>query len=431
MVLFALLIACTTAGDDPTGANAGDSDTAGVDSADSGSPDTGPATDAVWDGAYVPVYRITFPTDDWPAELDALRPTEECADRAYLEAAVTYENPQSGETEAYPRVGVRYRGHSALSAGQRFGFKLSFNEYDSAEEFHDLHNVNLMGTEGDFSLMRERLAQDIERELGVPAPRVNHVQLFINDVYQGVFPFPEEQDDDPYLDHHFADQTGGLYKVDGYCGGVADFEVHGSDPSKYVDRYEPKADTTTAQLEADLFPLFACAEGSDSALATCLPTLVDVPEWLTEIAIDMVLPDVDGLAGVGQNFMIYRDPTSTLLVVYPWDKDQSFSLSNAESRSIWGLHPAWGAPPELTTRLRTVWKDDYCAAVLRVAALVTPGAMASRAEVLRALLQGPMADDPWYPANDRTWKYDVDALIDDFSDHHDEVVAEAIACTPP
>lgn len=426
MLLTAFLAACTSAGDDSSGGDAGASH-----SGDTGPIVPGPATDAVWDGDFVPVYRISFPTEDWAAQLAALIPTDECADRGYLEAAVTYENPESGETETYPRVGVRYRGHSALREGQRFGFKFSFNEYDSAEEFHDLHNVNLMGTEGDFSLMRERLAQDIEREFGVPAPRVNHVQLYVNEVYQGVFPFPEEQDDDPYLDHHFADQTGGLYKVDGYCGGVADFESHGDDPSKYVDRYEPKADTTTAQLQADLFPLFACAAGSDSALASCLPTLVDVPEWLTEIAIDTVLPDVDGLAGVGQNFMMYRDPTTGLLVVYPWDKDQSFSIANAVSRSIWDLHPAWGAPPELTTRLRTVWKDDYCAAVLRVAAVATPTEMASRAEALRTLLAAPMATDPWYAANDHTWKYDVDALVDDFAEHHDEVVAEATACTPP
>jgi hypothetical protein len=360
-----------------------------------------------------------------------LIPTDQCADRPFLEATVAYENPATGETETYDRVGVRYRGHSALTAGQRFGFKLSFNEYDPQAGFHDLHNLNLMGTEGDFSLMRERLAQALEREAGVPAPRVVHAELYVNGEYQGVFTFPEEPDDDPYLDHHFADQSGGLYKVDGYCGGTGDFVSYGADPTTYTDRYEPKADTPIDQLGVDLFPLFACVAKSDAELATCLRELVDVDEWITEIALDMVMPDVDGFPGAGQNFMLYRDPTAGRFVVYPWDKDEAFAMDNPVSRSIWDLHPAWAVPNALSQRIRAVWAADFCAEVLRIAALAAPDRMEARAETLRSLLGGPMATDPWYAEQGRTWAWDVDTLERDFSAHHDEVVAEATACTPP
>lgn len=390
-----------------------------------------PIGDPVWDPTVVPVYRITFAETDWEGALAALIPDDSCDDRPYLVAEVDYENPRSGETEHADRVGVRYRGHSALSEGQRFGFKLSFNEAVDEGEFHGLHNVNLMGTEGDFSLMRERLAQQVGREAGVPAPRVSHARLYVNDTYLGVFPFPEEPDDDPYLDNHFEDTTGGLYKVDGYCGGAGDFVRYGDDPSRYVERFEPKADTTVEQLEADLFPLFDCAAEPDDELRRCLPELIDVDEWITEIAVDVVLPDVDGLAGAGQNFLLYDDPADGRLVVYPWDKDQAFSTDNAVSRSIWSIHPAWAEPNALASRIRTVWAEEFCAEVLRVAALADPGTLEARAETLRELLREPMADDPWYAAEGRTWDWDVDSLVRDLSEHHDDAVAEATACSPP
>ncbi len=396
----------------------------------SGTP-SGPANDDVWDDRYVPTYTITTAESDWKSALSALLPADECDDRAYLPVTVEYENPRNGETETYTQVGMRYRGHSALSDGQRWGFKLSFNEFLADQDFHDLHNVSFMGTEGDFSLLRERVAQGVMRAAGVPAPRVGHVQVVINGEYQGVFPFPEEADDDPYLDAHFSDDSGGLYKVDGYCGGSADFTDRGDDIDRYNTRYEPKADTPEDQIWTDVYPLVQCAEKADAALVECLPTHVDVDEWLTEIAVDMVLPDVDGLAGAGQNFMMYKDPGKGTFVVYPWDKDQSFSTSAAVSSSIWDLHPSWSEPTALTVRMRELWSDDFCAEVTRVAKLADPADLDAEIVQIVAYLEEPMSRDPWYAAEGRSWSADVGVLRADLEDQIATAAAEAGKCSPP
>lgn len=395
----------------------------------SGSPD-GPASDDVWDDRYVPMVRLTIEGEDWPARMAALVPEDDCAERPYLEASMEYHNPRTGESERYERVGVRYRGHSALSEGQRWGYKVSVNEIDPAGDFHGLHNLNLMGTEGDYSLMRERLAQWVMRGAGVPAPRVGHVQLTINDVYQGVFPFPEEADDDPFLDAHFDDDNGGFYKIEGYCGGTADFEDEGDDPDRYDAKYEPKADTTLEQLAADILPLVRCANEADAELRVCLPDQVNVDAWLTEIAVDMVLPDVDGFAGAGQNFLLYDDPADGRFVVVPWDKDQSFSVSAAASDSIWDLHPEWGNSPLLTQRIRALWKDEFCAEVLRVASIASPDRVEAELLRVQGYLEEPVSRDPWFAESGQGWHDGLDAVADGLNDRYEAVVAEATACTP-
>jgi spore coat protein CotH len=392
---------------------------------------SGPASDDVWDDRYVPVYSVTMAASDWESALLAEVPAEDCDDRAYLPVDVEYENPRTGEVESYFQVGMRFRGHSSLSEGQRWGFKLSFDEFLGEQDFHDFHNANFMGTEGDFSLLRERLAQKVMRDAGVPAPRVGHVQLVVNGQYQGVFPFPEEPDDDPYLDAHFDDDGGGLYKVSGYCGGNADFEDHGDDIDRYNARYEAKAGTEEEDFWEELYPLLQCASGSDEELLACLPGHADVQEWLTEMAVDMVLPDVDGLAGAGQNFMLYRDPGRGTFVVYPWDKDQAFSTAAAVSTSIWNLHPSWSEPTAFAQRVRRLWSEDFCAEVLRVAELADPAELEAEVDQVVAYLEEPMSRDPWYLAQGRSWGGDVGALREDLHGQIDAAVAEAKACSPP
>lgn len=383
------------------------------------------ANDPVWDPASIPVFRLTLP-EDWEARLTALIPTDDCADREWIVGSLAYENPQSGETETYADIGVRYRGHSALSEGQRFGLKLLFDTTDEAARFHEMQNVNLLGSEGDYSLLRERVAQLLMAEEGVPAPRVNHARLYVNGEFQGLFPIAEEADDQAFLAAHFDDPDGHLYKVEGYCGGTADFEDKGDDFDDYDKKYEAKAGTMPEDAESDLIPMIKCANGPAADLETCLPTWVDVDEWLTEMAVDAVMPDVDGLAGAGQNFMIYADPTSARLVVYAWDKDQAFYTSSLESRSIFDFHPPWGDSPVLTQTMRSVWKTEYCAKV--IAAAEVGLALDATVADLAALLEPYVASDALLVEKD--WASQVASLRDSLAERAAEVKEEAAICSP-
>ena len=72
----------------------------------------------------------------------------------------------------------------------------------------------------------------------------------------------------------------------------------GDDPEDHADTHEPKVDTTVDDLESHLLPLIECADSSD--LPDCLVDYIDVDEQLSEIAVDMLTPDVDGMAASGR-----------------------------------------------------------------------------------------------------------------------------------
>ncbi len=392
------------------------------------------ADEPLWDPGAVPTYRIKIDAG-WEERLDGAFDPFECEDRTYERATVLFENPATGETETWEDVGVRYRGHNVYdeSSMERRGFKISFDTFVPDRTFHGVDKINLLGTEGDFTLLRERIALGLMNEAGVVAPRVSHARLYINGTFMGVFPNSEEADDKAFLESRFdadGEDAGSYYKVKGYCGDRATLQYISDDPIAYSATYEPKAGTNDADVSADLIPMLACASvSSDDEFEACISDHIDVDAWLTEIAVDMVLPDVDGMAGAGQNFLLYRPPEGRFVVV-PWDKDLSLTLTNhnPEDGGIFDLHPFWlgDSRPVLVNRLRQVYRQDFCDAVLDVAGLSDPAVLSPQIDDLEALLLPYMKKDPFIDW--MTWQYVIDDLHDSIGLRHEQVVLEASSC---
>lgn len=395
------------------------------------------ADDPVWDPKAVPEYHLSFDDRDWEEALAAGFDSTGCEDREYTRATLKYDNPMTGEREVYEDVGVRYRGHNIyLDSGvERSGYKISFEEFEEGRTFHGLGKINLLGTEGDYSLLHERLALEAMRDLGVPAPRATHAVLYVNGRYMGVFPNSEEPDDKAYVTHHFDDDSGSLYKVKGYCGFRADLSQDaGDDVNIYAETYEPKAGASKADMATDLIPMLACASTPDDAeFEACIEQRIDVDEWLTEIAVDMVLPDVDGMASAGQNFLLYHQPDDGRFRVYPWDKDLAFFLTTLEPEdaSIFALKPSWleNSQPMLANRLRTVFADRFCARVLDAADRLSPATMSPKLDALTELLQKHIKRDPFIDA--ALWEAAIAGVRDSIRTRHPVVVEEATRCMPP
>jgi hypothetical protein len=390
------------------------------------------ASDVLFPPEVLPVYRIDIEEGGEETLRERFDPLT-CDERVWTRGTLTYENPVTGEEEVYENVGVRYRGHNVFAEGgtERHGYKLSFDAFVEDRDFHGLDKVNLLGTEGDATLLHERLATELMREAGVPAARVTHARVYLDGDYMGVFPNSEETDDRAYLRAHFdGDDEGSLYKVKGYCGDRADLSFLGEEPEAYVGTYEPKAGTEEEDIRTDLLPMLRCAsEPDDSAFAGCIDAHIDREEWLTEIVLDTILPDVDSMAGAGQNFLLYR-PTDGRFVVYPWDKDQAFrpDLAHGGVASIFELSPAWlaGSTPMLVQRLRTVFRAETCARAGELLEIYDPAVLEPRIDSLEELMASAIAKDPFL--DDRAWRDGLDALRDVVRTRHEQTLAEVAAC---
>jgi hypothetical protein len=391
------------------------------------------ASDALYPPEVLPAYRLEFEDGDWEEALEAGFDPRACEDKPVLAARLVYENPVSGEEEVFARVGVRHRGHNIYQDDgvERAGFKIVMDAFTEDQELHGKTHINLLGTEGDPTLMRERLATELMREAGVPAPRVTHARLWIDGDFQGVFPNSEEADDRAFLRDAFGDDGGSTYKVKGYCGSRAELAWLGADTTAYVETYQPKAGTQEADMSEDLVPFLQCAsEPDDAAFRACLPTWIDLDAWLAEIAIDMILPDVDGMASAGQNFLLHRRKADDRFVVIPWDKDQAFRPDIARDgvASLFALEPAWlvGSTPALVTRIRGVFREEYCARAAAMAELHDPSVMVPRVDALEEVMRDAVREDTFLDPS--SWATSVDTLRDVVRARDAAVRAELDGC---
>ena len=425
-----LLLACT-AKDVPVG-----------DDTSSPTDDTGTTEASGWEEPEHPVFsletlqtvRITMQSDWEDVLWTYAQEDDPCDGRRSIPGTVTFENAVTGVTEELGDANVRFRGHSALAAGpdsttERPGFKLDFEPYGT--DYQGREKLNLLGTEGDYTLIREALAFKLMRQLGLPAPDAGFALVYVNDEPMGVYPLSEEADGQDFLDAHFDDPDGHFYEVEGYCGGTGRLTWLGDAVDDYVDIYDPKAGTPDEAVLEDLEPLLDCVSntGHDEFVA-CLPEHVELDAFLAHVAADMVMPDVDGLPSAAQNYLIYAEPGKGFVPV-SYDKDQAFDLSNVTSESIYDLHPVWATDVdvELVDRMRELFADEYCAAVLDAAAWVEPTVLSSEVERLRAHLSDAIEADPFLELD--LWNSVVNDILDVAEAHHPAVVAEAEACLPP
>ena len=120
------------------------------------------------------------------------------------------------DDELIPDIGVRAKGNSSLrgafqTGDLRFSMKIDFNLLNKARDFRGLKKVNLNNGWRDPTLLRERLSYEIFEQMGVPTPRSAFVDLWMNDTHLGVFTMVE-QVDKTFLENHFQDARGNLYK---------------------------------------------------------------------------------------------------------------------------------------------------------------------------------------------------------------------------
>jgi hypothetical protein len=306
-----------SAGAAGTGAGSGGAGTGGTSGAagasgsvaNAGAAGTPPdLSEELYDPEKLPRFDIELPQ----ASLDALSQVsgqDDPSQDVYVTADLTYGG------EMVTNVGLRIKGEGSFQPiDSKPAFKLKFDEFVPDQSFRGLKRLTLNNLFEDPSFLAERLAYDVYRAAGIPAPRCNSALVYVNGEFYGVYANVESEDK-TFLRRWFADEDGNLYEE-----GQEDF-VAGAELAFDLETNETENDRT------DLVNLIAAVQSASPATFLAdIGVSIDTAQFLKFTAVEAAVNQWDMYAYTvfwPNNFRMYHDPTSDKFHFIPWGHDMS------------------------------------------------------------------------------------------------------------
>ena len=241
--------------------------------------------------------------------VDILKPG--CLDAPFPSPFNDYTAAVVIDGESFPQVHVKKRGFLGSLSEVKPGLNIHLNDFDATASWNGLSKLTLSNAVQDPSYVHTCMTYEIMASAGVPAPRCNFAHVAVNGVDKGVYVHIEAVKK-AMLKRHFADGGGNLYE-----GTLSDFtsdydktfakKSHTSDPSK------PEVAAIEAALAAD-----------DAGLLAALDPVVDLSEFTSFWAAEVLVGHWDGYSGNQNNFFLYGDPSTGKASFLPWGPDQTF-----------------------------------------------------------------------------------------------------------
>ncbi|NNE71930.1 MAG: hypothetical protein HKN29_16415, partial [Rhodothermales bacterium] len=293
----------------------------------------------------LPVVRITLAQEDLDTILAA---GNEQSDVEYL-ATFRWESPQL--TAEVDSIGFRLRGNTSRNSRKK-SFKVSFNTFRQGGKWEGLEKLNLNGEHNDPSIIRSKLSWDIFREFDVPASRANHVELYINGAYFGLY-INVEHVDEQFLNRYFGNNDGNLYKA----LWPADLTVRGGDGDAYRpsggDRrpYDLTQGASDQEGYDDLAAFINLINNtSGSGFRGAIERAMDVDGFLRAQAVTVLTGSWDTYWFLKNNFYLYNNPATGKWHYVPFDFDNTFGIywDGISSGLDWATRDVydWGHPTE-------------------------------------------------------------------------------------
>lgn len=284
----------------------------GLDAGDSGFPDS-------FDSGIVPLSEWLPPVvegnaDDFYAD-SAPMDIRLSIDAAGIEAL--REEPRTWVAGAmywegawYGPVGIRIKGEQSYrSIDGKPSLKIKFSEYQDDGRFFGMRRLVFNNMISDDSMMRERLAYRVFREYGSPAPRCNHVNVYLNDTLYGLYANVENTDEE-LLSEWFDNDEGSMWEIhdaDFREGLTAGFEL------------EEGIDDRT-QIEALTVAL------TEPNATTRMFEYVDKTEWYKYFPVMAYIGNLDGypFSDPGDDSHLFLNPETGKFQFIPHGLDETF-----------------------------------------------------------------------------------------------------------
>ncbi|MBU1371027.1 MAG: CotH kinase family protein [Bacteroidetes bacterium] len=223
-------------------------------------------------------------------------------------------------------IGFRLRGNTSRYS-QKKSFKVSFNTWTDGGNFHGVEKLNLNGEHNDPSIMRAKLMWDLLAKWGIPVPRANHVQVYINGNYHGLY-INVEHIDEEFVDLRFGNKDGNMYK----CLYPADLDYLGDDPDLYKLEesgrrvYELKRNEELDDY-SDLANFIEVLNNISNADFGCeIDEVFNSTDYLKVIAADVLCGNWDGYIFNKNNYYLYNNEATNRFEYLIYDVDNTFGI---------------------------------------------------------------------------------------------------------
>jgi spore coat protein CotH len=297
------------------------------------------------------------------------------------------------DDELVPDVAVRTKGNASLMEtvhwnSPRFPLAIDFNLFNRARTFHGMQKVHFNNGWSDPTLLRDVISYEIFAEMDVPSPRASLVDLWVNDMHLGVYTMAEAVDKS-FLQRHFTNATGNLYKPEVAAARLdwteenayKSLSIFGMAPAQTEENPilklniggGPLLDILKALDVEDLFPALGSANKSQAAALSPavmprnliegaglktntnnpdysgllkfldvlnnepdetfpqeIEKVLDVDEALRFFAVSACIVHLDNYIGIGHNTYLYEVNGKFSLI--PWDLNMTFGTFNGGIR---------------------------------------------------------------------------------------------------
>ena len=236
-------------------------------------------------------------------------------------------------------VGIRTKGNTSLElvsesgVSDRYSFKINFGKYVKEQTFNGLDELSLNNVFADATYLKEYLAYDMFRYMGVISPLCTFVDITVNGEPWGFY-VAVEAVDEAFLIRNFGENYGDLYKPENELlryeaqNGIpegTDIVVMGEDlvyVGNDLNSYYTIFDTAKTDIDnSDKLRLIDSIKKLNNSQN--LSNVVDIENTLKYWAVNNLISNYDCYIGPDiHNYYLYEQ--SGKLIMIPWDYNLSF-----------------------------------------------------------------------------------------------------------
>lgn len=268
----------------------------------------------------LPRVDVYLPSDS----LDWLYQSDNLENNTPVHATFVFSNGSVSDT--IENVGFRLRGNTSRAADKK-SFKVDLNAFIKGQSYYGVEKINLNGQHNDPTISRAKLCSFLGERMEVAYMRTNHVELFINGNYYGLYTNVEHIDE-RFIEKRFRYPAGNLFK----CLYPADLAYKGDDPDLYKELiFGRRAYDLKMNVEEDNYDDFALFidilnNTTTDELPCALEQIFNVDRYLKYIVFDILTGNWDGPIYNKNNFYLYYDLYTERFEYIPYDLDNTIGI---------------------------------------------------------------------------------------------------------